>query len=189
MSGFHDFLIDSDIEDLAGWSRDAAELNTVILEASEWGELKRKIGEKKEDADILVFTGDSDFDARACEDSRLDMLLVGGECRIAQSTAEAASQNGVAIAFDFSELRSDRVEQMKLWKTDIKILEKHGAEYIVTTNAEAEEDIRAPRDISALINELGGEGLKAIKENTSNLLKGVMDKNSDRFVSQGVEEL
>jgi RNase P/RNase MRP subunit p30 len=189
MSGFHDFLIDSDIQDLAGWNREAAELNTVILEASDWGELKRKIGEKREDADILVFRGDKDFNARACEDSRLDILLVGGDSRIAQSTAEAASQNGVAIAFDFSELKSDRVEKMKSWKTDIKILEKHGADYIITTNAEREEDIRAPRDIASLINELGGEGLKAVKEVPSRLMEEALERKSDRFIGKGVEEM
>lgn len=189
MNGFHDFLINSDIEDLAGWSREASDLNAVILEASDWGELKRRIGEVREDADILVFRGDRDFNSKACQDSRLDILLVGGSSRIAQSTAEAATSNGVVVAFDFSSLSSDKVEKMKIWKTDIKILEKHGADYIVTTNAETEKDIRAPRDIAALIDELGGEGLKAVKENPSHLMKEVIERNSEGFISKGVEEL
>lgn len=189
MNGFHDFLIDSDIEDLAGWSREAAELDTVLLEASEWGEIKRKIAEEREDADILVLRGDKEFNSRACEDSRLDMVLVQGNSRIAQSTAEAASKHGIVVAFDFSSLRENRLEEMKKWKTDISILNKHGADYTVTTGADAEEDVRDPRDISALIDELGGDGAKAVKRVPSRLMKKVKSRKSGGFVNKGVDEV
>ena len=189
MSAYHDFLINPDIEDLAGWSQEAADLDTIILDASDWGELKRKIGESRQEADVLVFKGGTNFDVRACEDPRLDIILVTGDSRITQSTAEAASKNNVKIAFDLSQLRSDRVEKMKLWKTDIKIITKHGAEYMVTTNANTGKDIRAPRDIAALINELGGKGIQAVKRTPSNLMREIEERESEGFVNKGVEEV
>lgn len=191
MTGFHDFLIDSSIEDLAGWSREAAELDTVILEASEWGELKRKIDQNREEADILIFRGHKEVNPKACEDPRLDIVLGAGKKseRIAQATAKAAFENEIAIAFDFSTLKGKRVEKLKAWRKAIRVLEKYGTEYVVTTNADIQEDIRAPRDIAALINELGGNGEKAVKESPKQILSSFKERNSEGYIGEGVEKV
>lgn len=190
MSGFHDFLINSSIEDLSGWSREAPEMDIVVLEASDWGELKRKIDQSRKDADILVFRGDKEVNPRACEDPRLDIVIATGEDeRISQATAKAASENEVAIAFDFSKLNNGRVKKMKAWKRDLRILEKHYTDYIVTTNAESQEDIRAPRDIAALIDELGGDGEKAVRETPQKILDAFKKRDSDSYLSKGVEKV
>lgn len=191
MSGFHDFLIDPRIEDLAGWSQEAAELDTIVLEASEWGELKRKIDQNREEADVLVFDGDSDVNPKACEDPRLDIILASSKKdeRIAQATAKAALENEIAIALDFSTLKSKRVEELKAWRKNLRVLEKYDTDYIVTTNADAQLDIRAPRDIAALIGELGGDGEKAVKDVPQKILKDIKERNSQGYIGKGVEEL
>lgn len=188
MSGFHDFLIDSTIDDLCGWSRESTKLKTVVLEASNWGELKRKIGEKREEADVLVVKGDKKFNTKACEDARIDIVIISGEQRIDQAAAKAASENNVTFAFDFSTLKADRIKRMKIWKTDIQILQKYDVDYLATTNPENSSDIRAPRDIAALINELGGDGMRAVKEAPSQIMSELKQRKSSNFISKGVEE-
>lgn len=196
MTEFHDFFTNSKIDDLHGWSRRATEVNTVVLEASDWGELKKKIGENREDADILAFKGgDEELNRKAVEEHRLDILLHPEKNRensgLNHVLAEKAAENFVAIAFDFSYLYNSKRRNlvMKDWRKNLKLLEKYDAPYLITTSASNSQDIRAPRDLSALIDELGGEGLKAVKETSKKLLELVEKRNEDGFVRPGVEEV
>lgn len=196
MTDFHDFFINSEIDELHNWSRQATELNTVILEASDWGELKRKIGENRKEADILAFRGgDEELNRKAVEEPRLDILLHPEKNRensgLNHILAEKAAENSVAIGFDFSYLygSSRRDLVMKDWRKNLKLLEKYDAPYITTTRASKLDEIRAPRDLAALINELGGKGLKSVKDAPSEILERVEKRNSDEFVRPGVEEV
>lgn len=78
---------------------------------------------------------------------------------------------------------------MKDWRKNLKLLEKYDAPYITTTRASKLDEIRAPRDLAALINELGGKGLKSVKDAPSEILERVEKRNSDEFVRPGVEEV
>ena len=196
MTEFHDFLINSDLEELNGWSHEATQQDTVILEASEWGELKRKIGEHRKEADILAFKGgDEKLNRKAVEETRLDILLHPDKNRdnsgLNHILAEKAAENNVIVAFDFSQLyRSKRRDLvMKDWRKNIKLLEKYDAPYLITTNASKSDQLRAPRDLAALIDELNGEGLKAVKEVPSQLLDEVEKRNSESYIRPGVEEV
>lgn len=196
MAEFHDFFINSEVDELYGWSCRATQLNTVILEASYWGELKRKIGEHRKEADILAFKGgDEELNRKAVEEPRLDILLYPEKNRensgLNHILAEKAAENYVAIGFDFSYLHNSKRKDlvMKDWRKNLKLLEKYDAPYILTTNASEPEEIRAPRDLAAVINELGGEGLKAVKETPSDMLETVEKRESDEFIGAGVEEV
>jgi len=196
MSKFHDFLISSNLEELNGWSHRATELDTVILEASDWGELKRKIGENRKEADLLVFEGgDEELNRKAVEESRIDILLHPEKNRensgLNHILAEKAAENSVAIGFDFKYLYNSNRRDLVLkdWRKNLKLLEKYDAPYIMTTKASKESELRAPRDLSALIDELGGKGLKAVKETPGGILALVEKRNSEGFVRPGVEEV
>jgi len=196
MAEFHDFLINSELEELSGWSPEATQLDTVILGASGWGELKRKIGNHRKEADLLIFKGGNEkLNRKAVEEPRLDMLLHPERNRensgLNHILAEKAAENNVAIVLDFKFLynSSRRDLVLKDWRKNLKLLEKYDAPYIITTNASKTSEIRAPRDLAALIDELGGSGLKAVKDTPAKILKLVEKRSSGEFIRPGVEEV
>lgn len=191
MTEFHDFLINSEIEELLGWSRKATQLDTVVLEASEWGELKRKIDKERKNTDILVFKGENDeLTLKATEDSRIDIILYEAEETINHVIAEKACENAVNVGFNFQNLyNSDtKYKILSVWKDSLQILEKFDTKYLITTNAEDKEHIRPPRDLAALVEELGGNGGLALKEGPKRILENVEERKSGKLGS-GVEKV
>jgi len=196
MTGFHDFFIDSKLDQIHGWKEESVELNAVVLEASEWGELKRKINQNRGKADILAFEGgDEKLNRKAVEEPRLDVLLHPEKNRehsgLNHVLAEKAAENYVAIGLDFSYLyhSSRRDLVMKDWRKNIKLLEKYDAPYIITTRARKSYQLRAPRDLASLINELGGSGQKAVKQTPSKILERIKKRESSDFLGPGIEEV
>lgn len=191
MTKFHDFLIDSDIEKLLGWNRQSAGLDTAVLEASDWGELKRKIGEERESKDLIAFNSENDeLAVKASEDPRIDILIYRSEETINHVIAKKASENCIQIGFSLKQLQNsqNKYSILKTWSDSIQILEKFDTQYLITTEAEKSSDIRPPRDLSALITELEGDGKKAVSKNPLKLLKKVESRETDSFVRPGVEK-
>ena len=191
MTKFHDFLIDSDIEKLLGWNRQSAGLDTAVLEASDWGELKRKIGEERESKDLIAFNSENDeLAVKASEDPRIDILIYRSEETINHVVAKKASENSIQIGFSLKQLQNSQNKYviLKTWSDSIQILEKFDTQYLITTEAEKSSDIRPPRDLSALITELEGDGKKAVSKNPLKLLKKVESREKDSFVRPGVEK-
>lgn len=196
MTGFHDFFINSNLEQFHDWKEESARLNAVVLDASSWGELKRKITQNREKADILAFKGgDEKLNRKAIEEPRLDVLLHPEKNRehsgLNHILAEKAAENYVAIGLDFSYLyhSSRRDLVMKDWRKNINLLEKYNAPYIITTRAQKSYQLRAPRDLASLINELGGSGQKAVKETPSKILERIKKRKNPDFVNPGVDEV
>lgn len=194
MTEYHDFFINSEIEETAEWSREAADLESVIIEASDWEELKEEIKSERTEADILAFKGgDEELNRKAVEQSEIDVILHPEKNRknsgINQVIAKKASKNNVAIGYDFAHLYNSnkREKIMSQWRQSLKILEKYNAPYLITTSASSRKDIRAPRDLSAVIEVLGGYGLKAVKKTPTNLLKTVKDR--EKSLRPGIEEI
>ncbi len=194
--GFHDFLISFQPENTLGWSSDSINSKVVILNQENWGELKKQIQEKRKDADVLVYLGgDGKLNRKAVEDSRVDVLLhpeLGRQdSGLNHILAKAAAENNVAIGLDFSKLynseRRDRV--MSDWRKNIGLCDKYGAPYLISTNAVKKQELRAPRDLAALVTVLGGNGIDSVKSHPKKILKKSKQRNSDKFVRSGVEEV
>jgi RNase P/RNase MRP subunit p30 len=191
MTKFHDFLIDSEAEKLLGWNRQSAGLDTAVLEASESGELKRKIGEERESKDLIAFNSENDeLAVKASEDPRIDIMIYRSEEKINHVIAKKASENSIQIGFSLKQLHDsqNKYSILKTWSDSIQILEKFDTQYLITTEAEKSSEIRPPRDLSALITELDGDGEKAISKNPLKLLKKVESREKDSFVRPGVEK-
>ena len=179
-----------------GWNTTNCSLNTVFLEADNWGELKRKIRENREEADVLIFKGgDEELNRKACETSKLDMLLHPEKNRkdsgLNHVMAEAAAENNVAIGLDFTQLEESGKSRMHVlvhWRKNLKLCEKYDTPYLITTGAEKKHQLRGPRELKALIDSLGYSGRKAVSEVPEQIIERAERSRSDKNVRPGVEK-
>ncbi len=178
-----------------GWSKTNCEFTTVFLEADDWGELKRKIGDKREDADVLVFKGgDEELNRKAVSDTRVDILLHPEHGRkdsgIDHVVAEEAAENKVAIGFDLQQLVTGSKQKshiLKHWRRNLKLCEKYGTPYVITTGASDRYELRAPRDLKSIIDSLGHKGSKAVSKHPKNILERAKKAKDGGVVRPGVE--
>ena len=198
MTDFHDFFISQKLQEDAesfGWSTESINASVKVLEADDWGELKRKIDGNREEYDILAFRGgDHELNRKAFSDPRMDVVLHPGKGRkdsgMNHVDAEKAKENNVAVGFSLKEVpESSKRQSQKLneWRRNLKLCEKYGTPYIITTEAEEFSDLRKPRDLASIINSLGYDRLKAVKKFSGELLRSNLDAQKDSEIRPGHE--
>lgn len=199
---FHDLCLKNTSEEVCskaqeiGWNTTNGSINTVFLEADNWGELKRKIRENREEADILAFRGgDEELNRKACESSKLDILLHPERDRkdsgLNHVMVEAAAENSVAIGLDFTQLKDSGKKRMHIlahWRKNLKLCEKYNTSYLITTGAEKKHQQRGPRELKALIDSIGYSGRKAVSETPEEILERVEQSKSEENIRPGVEK-
>lgn len=201
MTKFYDLCLretSEDIKQLAdelGWTATNCEFETVFLEAEDWGELKQKINQSRGDCDILVFKGgDEELNRKAAGDTRIDVLLHPEKGRkdsgIDHVVAKEAAENRVAIGFDLSQLMTNNKQRTHLlshWRRNLKLCEKYGTPYILTTGASDKLELRAPRDLASIIDSLGYNGKKAVSHYPARILERAEKVGEEGYVRSGVE--
>lgn len=168
-----------------GW-KDPSTYDSKILDADDWGELKRKIDKHRENYTVLIFSGgDEKLNRKAASESRIDVLLHPEKNRkdsgFDEPMAKKASKNNVALGLDFSNIpenEKSRVHLLSNWRKNLKLCEKHDTPYLITTNANEVYDLRAPRDLKSLVDSMGYNGSKAVKQNQK-----IIDKNTEKLDS------
>jgi ribonuclease P/MRP protein subunit RPP1 len=169
-----------------GWA-DPESYDTLFLEADGWGELKKKIQQERENCDVLVFQGgDEELNRKSVSDGRIDVLLHPEKDRkdsgMDKVIAENASKNNVAIGFEFRNLlvsSKDQIHVLSHWRKNLRLCEKHDAPYMITTGAEEKNELRAPRDLSAVIDSLGYQGKAAVEVHRDILERNRKIQDSD----------
>ncbi len=201
MTRFYDLCLretSSDIDEFAeelGWNATSCGLETVFLEAGDWGELKRKIGETREDADVLVFLGgNEELNRKAVGDTRVDVLLHPEKGRkdsgINHVISKDAAENQVAIGFDLQQLmngQKKRTHVLGHWRRNLKLCEKYDVPYVLTSGAREKLELRAPRDLASIIDSLGSNGKKAVSDFPAKILERNNRVDEDGFVRPGME--
>jgi len=200
---FHDLCIRNKSEDVLkmaedlGWISTGKDIDTVFLDADDWGELKRSIDSKRSNANVLVFEGgDEELNRKVVEDSRIDILLHPEKGRkdsgINHVVAEKAAENCVAIGFDLKQLLDQegkyRSFVLKHWRRNLKLCEKFDTPYVITSGARDKYELRAPRDLSSIIDSLGFEGSDAVSRYPEMILERSEQVNREGSVRPGVEE-
>lgn len=202
MPQFYDLCLreeTKEIEEFAeklGWEATNCSIDTVFLEADDWGELKRKIGEERSAADVLVFKGgDDDLNRKAAEDPRVDIILHPEKGRkdsgVDHVIAEKAAENNIAIGFDFRQLQTSKKKRshiLKHWSRNLMLCEKFDTPYILTTGAERKYDLRAPIDIASIIDSLGYKGKQATSKFPKQILEKTEKVDEEGFIASGVEK-
>ncbi len=201
MTQFYDLCLrdtSSDTGDFAeqlGWTATSCDFETVFLEADGWGELKQKINERRDRADVLVFLGgDEELNRKAAGDTRVDVLLHPEKGRkdsgINHVIAKEAAENRVAIGFDLQQLitgKKQRTHVLRHWRRNLRLCEKYDAPFVLTSGAEEKLDLRAPRDLASIIESLGFDGKKAVSDFPGKILERSGKVDSEGFVQPGVE--
>lgn len=201
MPKFYDLCLretTEEVETLAeelGWTATNCDFTTIFLEASDWGELKQKIKESRDEADVLVFKGGNvELNRKAAEDARVDILLHPERNRkdsgLDHVIAEKAAKNKVAIGFDLQQLMKNEKQQthtLTAWRKNLKLCRKYDTPYIITTGAREKLDLRAPRELAAIIKSIGFKGNKAINQYPKNILERVDKINEEGFIRPGEE--
>ena len=192
---YYDLCLQGEVKDFSpllgqlGWSEE--EFDTVFLEADDWGELKRKIGEQRDSCDVLIFRGgDENLNRKAAEDERVDVILHPGKDRndsgINHVIAKAAAENCVAIGFDLKQVLSERRTNVASnWERNLMLCEKYGTPYVASTSAAEKMELRAPRDLASLIDSMGGNGLKAVSEYPKKILQKNLAARSSGQIRPG----
>lgn len=202
MTEFYDLCLrvrSDEVKELAqelDWTATSCEFNTVFLEASDWGELKQKIKQNRDDADVLVFKGgNAELNRKAAEDTRVDVLLHPEKARkdsgLDHVIAEKAAKNKVAIGFDFQQLAGKNGKKqthvLSAWRKNLRICEKYDTPYVLTSGAKQKLDLRAPRELAAIIRSLGFKGNRAVSEHPEKILERSGKVNEDGFIRPGEE--
>lgn len=201
MPEFYDLCLretSEDVKEMAeelGWTATNCDINTVFLEASNWGELKKKIKQNRDETNVLVFEGGNvGLNRKAAEDTRVDVLLHPEKGRkdsgIDHVIAEEAAKNKVAIGFDLQQLMKDGKQQthtLKSWRKNLQLCEKYDAPYVITSGAQEKLDLRAPRELAAIIKSLGFKGNKAVSSCPRQILKRAEKVNENGFIRPGEE--
>jgi len=139
-----------------GWK--TTEFNFAVLDSDDWGELKKEIGEEREQNELIHYRfSDSSLDRKASEDHRIDSVIITDQAP-EEATVKNLSDNSTAITLDFSSLletsRKRKNSILSEWRRTIFLADKHGIELYVTTGAESEFDLRPPEMLKSLINSL-----------------------------------
>jgi ribonuclease P/MRP protein subunit RPP1 len=198
MPEFHDFFVSENLRDDAeelGWSEESQNGSVKVLEADDWGELKRKIDSAREDYDVLAFRGgDHELNRKAFSESRMDVVLHPGKDRkdsgMNHVDAKKAAENDVAIGFPLKEVPDNpkrQSQELTKWRRNLKLCEKYGTQYLITTEARKLSELRAPRDLAAVISSLGYDGKKAVSEFPGKILEKNIKAGSDSQFRPGHE--
>jgi ribonuclease P/MRP protein subunit RPP1 len=198
MTEFHDFFISRELDEEAesfGWSQESISASVKVLEADDWGELKQKIEENREEYDILGFQGgDHDLNRKVFSEPRMDVVLHPGKGRkdsgMNHVDAEKAADNNVAIGFSLKEVPDDRKRQsqeLASWRRNLKLCGKYGAPYILTTEAGKGSELRKPLDLAAVIKSLGYNGRKGVSGFPGAILERNLEAQRDSEIRPGHE--
>lgn len=166
-----------------GW-KDPDSYDSTLIEADNWGELKQKIKDKREESHVLIFSGGNEkLNRKAVTDSRVDVLLHPEKNRkdsgFDEPMARKAAENNVALGLDFRTLSTsdkNRVHALGAWRKNLRLCEKHDTPYIITTGAEEKFELRAPKDLETFLNSIGFSGKKALQNQ-----KEILRNNSTKL--------
>ncbi|MFB6116745.1 MAG: RNase P subunit p30 family protein [Candidatus Nanosalina sp.] len=186
---YFDLCIEKPSEDVVskaeqlGW-QNPSNYRTVILQSDDWGKLKRKIRQEREENHVVVVKGGKEeINRKSVSDPRVDILLHPGKGRkdsgLDKGIVETAAEENVALGLDFSRTQTHTKEKVHLfteWRKNLRYSKKYGMKYSITTKADEKTDLRAPRDLQALIDSLGFSGKEAF--NTS---QKIIRKNTEKL--------
>jgi ribonuclease P/MRP protein subunit RPP1 len=153
------------------------------------------VGNYRRDCTVLLVRGGTDaLNRYAVETDRVDVLTRpmadGGD--INHVLAKAAATHRVHIEFDFGPvLRHSggrRVQAIKRLRKLRELVEQYDAPFVVSVNADSHRQLRAPRELRAVGEQLGfdGEQITAGLDAWGEIVARNRERTSEAFVEPGV---
>ncbi|SFR46598.1 RNase P subunit p30 family protein [Halogeometricum limi] len=178
-----------------------AELSCDVVDAAEIvadgpNQASGAVGNYRPDRTLLLVRGGTNALNRfAVEQARVDVLTrpFAGEGDFNHVLAKAATRNGVRVEFDFGPVlratgghRVRHVDDLRKLK---RILDHYDTPYVVSANARSHLELRAPRELVAVGEELGlgGEWVRDGLDEWGRLADENRRRRSESFIAPGVE--
>lgn len=167
----------------------------IEVVAKNANDLRRLVDKNRNRADILlVHGGDEAINRAACEDSRVDILTHPHEgsktSGINHIIAKLAADKKVAIEFDLHPIifnrGGSRVRTLSYYRTNLGLVKKYDAPYVITSGAMSIYDVRDIRSVMALCAIFGmtqDDVIKGLSYYPAQIIK----RNSPGYVMEGVE--
>lgn len=153
------------------------------------------VGHRRSEVDVLVVRGGTPaLNRYAVEEPRVDVLArpMAGSGDVDDAVAKAAARNGVRVEFDLGPvLRSSggrRVQHLQSLRKLREVVGHYDAPFVVSASPESHLQLRAPRELRAVGEEigLGGDRVKAGLREWGVLAERNRQRDSDAFVEPGV---
>ena len=168
----------------------------VEVVAKNANELRRQVDKFRGRVKVLaVHGGDPAINRAACEDDRVDILLHppdGKTSGINHILARLAADKYVAIGFELEPIicskGGSRVRIISNYKTNLALVKKYGAPFVVVSGAMSTYDMRDVRASVALCRLFGMSEKDAVK-GMSFYPSEILRKRSPGYIMEGVELL
>lgn len=154
------------------------------------------VGNYRPDCEVLIVAGGTDeLNRFAVESERVDVLArpMADDGDFNQVLAKAARDNEVAVEVDLGPaLRragGERVQALQDLRKLRELLAHYDAPHVVSANPRSHLQLRAPRELVALGEELGFDG-DVVREGLAQwgeIVERTRHRRSDSFISPGVE--
>lgn len=142
---------------------------------------------------LAVHGGDPAVNRAACEDERVDILLHppdGKTSGINHILAKLAADKYVAIGFELAPIicskGGSRVRVISNYKTNLALVKKYGAPFVVVSGAMSSYDLRDVRAMISLCRLFGMSEKDAVK-GMSFYPSEILRKRSPGYIMEGVE--
>ena len=154
------------------------------------------IGNLREQATVLLVRGGTPkLNRFVAESPKVDVLAgpMRDEGDLNHVVVRAAKENGVRLEFDFSRvLRAQggpRVQALRGLRKLRELVEHYDAPYVVSADAHSHLELRAPRELLAVGEEIGfdRDQVRAGLEEWGVLAERNRKRMSEEFISEGVE--
>lgn len=168
----------------------------VELVADDVAHASGSIGNLREQATVLLVRGGApDLNRFVAESPKVDVLAgpMRGDGDLNHIVVRAAKENGVRLEFDFSRvLRAQggpRVQALRGLRKLRELVEYYDAPYVVSADAHSHLELRAPRELLAVGEEIGfdRDQVRAGLEEWGALAERNRKRMSEEFISRGVE--
>ena len=136
----------------------------VLIQAKDANELKKLVDKFREKIDIVIVAGgDYSINRAACENPKVDILAHPEKGRndngLDEPCLNSAKKNSVAIEVNFREIlhsyRGLRSRSLRNITKNIHLCEAFKVPMILTSGAQSVWDMRAPREVIAIVSMLG----------------------------------
>jgi ribonuclease P/MRP protein subunit RPP1 len=173
------------LEDMKTIETDLEIIKGVTINPTSVPELKDTLSKVREKVQLIVVHGGNYLTNRAaCEDSRVDILMHPELGRLDNGLDEAcinaAIKNNVAFGISFYPIlktyRKQRSGLMQNISTNLKLLQEMGAKIVICSGAHSTWEMRAPRQLVAVVETMDLELSKGFKAMTETPL-AIIEKN------------
>ncbi|MCD1296150.1 ribonuclease P [Methanocella sp. CWC-04] len=171
-------------------------LSGVEISVHKANELRRQVDRYRNKVDVvLVHGGDEAINRAACEDSRVDILShphTGKTSGINHVIAKLAADKYVAVEFDLSYILcgkgGSRVKALSNYRTNLGLVKKYGAPYVITSSPRSlydMRDIRSMISLCTLFDMSEEDAIKGLSYYPSEILKRNLPGTG--YIMEGVE--